>query len=172
MLIKSLSSHPGARLSRFGGRTTRLMAVCLPGRAVVASFASAALGWRLETALRVVVVEQRVRQVVELACLVVGEPSGATVGRVREDRHSVGLAAGGWARRVGVGLLLGGQRRTVADGLFDVSRGRLLCGRLLLGGRGRPLGLRLGCWTRLSGAVAARVLCVSAGGRLDLAGGR
>ena len=57
-------------LSSFGGRTTRLMAVGLSWTAVVASFASAALGWRLETAPRVVVVEQRARKVIELACLV------------------------------------------------------------------------------------------------------
>src|SRR6266498_3201234 len=85
------------------------MAVGLSGTAVVASFASAALGWRLETAFRVVVVEQRVRQAVELACLVLGEPSGPTVARIREDRHTVVLVGGRRARRVsGVGLLLGG----------------------------------------------------------------
>jgi DNA-binding CsgD family transcriptional regulator len=150
-----------------------LVAVGLSGRAVVASLASAALGWRLETAFRVVVVVERVRRVVELACLVVGEPSGATVARIREDRHTVVLAGGWRARRVsGVGLLLGGHRRTVALGLFDVDRGRLLGDRLLLAGRGRPVGLRLSCWTRLSGAVAARVFCVLAGGRRDLAGRR
>jgi hypothetical protein len=85
------------------------MAVGLSGTAVVASFASVALGWRLETAFRVVAVEQRVRQAVGLACLVVGKPSGATVARIREDRHTV-VVVGGWrARRVSaVGLLLGG----------------------------------------------------------------
>ncbi len=71
------------------------MDVGLSGTGVVASFASAALGWRLETAFRVVVVEQRVGRAVELACLVVGEPSGATVARIRADRHTVVLA-GGW----------------------------------------------------------------------------
>jgi hypothetical protein len=44
---------------------------------------------------------------------------------------------------------------------------------LLLFGLGRrPVGLRLGCWTRLSGAVGLLVLCVLAGGRLGLAGRR
>jgi len=70
-------------MSLFGGKATRLVAVVLSGRAVVASFASAALGWRLAAAFRGVVVVERVRQVVELACLVVGEPGGATVGRAR-----------------------------------------------------------------------------------------
>jgi hypothetical protein len=148
------------------------MAVGLSGKAVVASFASAALGWRLVAAFRVVVVVERVRRVVELACLVVGEPSGATVARIGEDRHTVVLAGGWRARGVsGVGLFLGGQRRTVALSLFDVDRGRLLGDRLLLARRGRrPVGLRLGCRTRLSGAVAARVFSVLAGGRLDPAG--
>src|SRR6266536_749535 len=53
------------------------MDVGLSGTGVVASVASAALGWRLET-----------------ACLVVGEPSGATVARIRADRHTVVLARG------------------------------------------------------------------------------
>lgn len=46
----------GGSLSQSGGKATRLVAVGLSGRAVVASFASAALGWRLATAHRVVVV--------------------------------------------------------------------------------------------------------------------
>jgi hypothetical protein len=54
--VPVLSSCRTAWLSQFGGRTTRLVAVGLSGRAVVASFAGAAFGWRLETALRVVVV--------------------------------------------------------------------------------------------------------------------
>ena len=62
---------------------------------VVASFARAAFVWRLATVLCVVVVVERGREVVELACLVVGEPGGVTVGRVREDRHAV-VVAGGW----------------------------------------------------------------------------
>ena len=109
-------------LSRFGGRTTGLVAVGLSLRAIVASFAGAAFFWRLATAFCVVVVVERVGWVVELACLVVGEPGGATVGRVWEDRHAV-VVAGGWrARRgSGVGLLLGGQRRTVPLSLFDRS---------------------------------------------------
>jgi hypothetical protein len=49
------------------------------GRAVVAPFASAALGRRLAAAFRVVVVEQRVGRVVELAWLVVGEPVSRSV---------------------------------------------------------------------------------------------
>jgi hypothetical protein len=137
-------------LSSFGGKATRLVAVGLSGRAVVASFASAALVWRLATAHRVVVVVERVREVVELACLVVGEPGGATVGRIREDRYTVVFVGGGRVRRV--------------SGVGD---------RLLLAGRGRrPLGLRLGCWTRLWGAVAGPVCCVSAGGRRVCAGVR
>src|SRR6266545_6242480 len=44
-------------LSRSGGKTTRLMAVCLSGTAVFASFAGAALGWWLEAVFGVVVVE-------------------------------------------------------------------------------------------------------------------
>jgi hypothetical protein len=82
-------------MSRFGGKATRLMAVGLSGAAVVASFASAALGWRLKAVFRVVVVEQRVGRVVEFAWLVVGESGGATVGRVREDRHGV-VVVDGW----------------------------------------------------------------------------
>jgi hypothetical protein len=133
--------------------------VDLSWRAVVASFAGAALGWRLETAVRVVVVEQRVGRVVELACLVVGEPSGAAVGRVREDRHTVAVADGSWARRLsGVGLFLGGHRRTVALSLFEVDRGRLLGDRLLLAGRGRrPVGLRDGAAITRRQRAAARV---------------
>jgi hypothetical protein len=68
------------------------MAVGLSGRAVVASFAGAALGGWLVAAFGVVVVVERVGRVVELACLVVGEPSGATVGRVGEDGHTVVVA--------------------------------------------------------------------------------
>jgi hypothetical protein len=125
----------GESLSQFGGSATRLVAVALSGRAVVASFASAALGWRLVAAFRVVVLVQRVRRVVELACLVVGEPSGVPVARIREDLHGVVLVGGSRARRVSaVGLLLGGQRRTVALSVFDVDRGRLLGDRLLLAG--------------------------------------
>jgi hypothetical protein len=44
-------------LSRFGGKATRLMPVCLSGTALVAPFARPTLGRRLETALRVVVAE-------------------------------------------------------------------------------------------------------------------
>jgi hypothetical protein len=52
-----------------------------------------------------------------------------TVGRIRDDRCTVVLAAGWRARRVGgFGLILGGQCRPFAFGLFDVDRGRLLCG--------------------------------------------
>jgi hypothetical protein len=40
------------------------MVVGLSGRAVVASIAGAALGWRLETSLGVVVVEERGRRVI------------------------------------------------------------------------------------------------------------
>jgi hypothetical protein len=50
-------SEPDGSLSRFGGKASRLMAVGLSGRGVVALFASVALGWRLETAFGVVVVE-------------------------------------------------------------------------------------------------------------------
>jgi hypothetical protein len=65
------------------------MAVGLLGRAVVASFAGAALGGRLVAAFGVVV----------------GEPSGATVGRVGEDRaHRRGglsmVSAAGQRRRL------------------------------------------------------------------------
>jgi hypothetical protein len=95
----------------------------------VASFAGAALGGRFEAAFGVVVVELRVRQVVEPAWLVVGDPSGVTVGRIREDRYTLVLAAGWRGRRVsGVGLLLGGPRGTFAFGLFEVGRAGLLCG--------------------------------------------
>jgi hypothetical protein len=73
------------RVSPSGGSATRLVAVGLSGRAVVASFAGVALGWRLETALGVVVVVERVRRVVELACLVVGEPGGARAFITEED---------------------------------------------------------------------------------------
>jgi hypothetical protein len=47
-----------------------------------------------------VVVEQRVRQVVELARLVVGEALGSTLGRIREEGHAAGTepGAGGLAR--------------------------------------------------------------------------
>jgi hypothetical protein len=69
-------------LSLCGGRATRLVACGLFLGAVVASFAGVALGWRFEAALGVVVVVWRVRRVVELACLVVGEPSGAAVARI------------------------------------------------------------------------------------------
>jgi hypothetical protein len=114
----------------------------------VASFAGVALGWRFEAALGVVVVVWRVRRVVELACLVVGEASGAPVGRVREGGHALMLAGGWRARRVSaVGLFFGGQCRAFAFGLVDVDRGRLFCGR-----------------PRPSGAIAARIFCVSAGG--------
>jgi hypothetical protein len=125
-----------------------LMAVGLSLGAVVASFASAALGWRFQAALGVVVVEERGGRVVELACFVVGDPGGVTVGRVREDGHTLVLAGGWRARPVsGVGLFLGGQCRAFAFGLVDVDRGRLFCGR-----------------PRPSGAIAARIFCVSAGG--------
>jgi len=53
----SLYSCRSAQSSHFGGKATCLMAVGLAGRGVVALFASAALGWRLEAALGVVVVE-------------------------------------------------------------------------------------------------------------------
>jgi hypothetical protein len=129
------------------------MAVGLSLGAVVASFASAALGWRFQAALGVVVVEERGGRVVELACFVVGDPGGVTVGRVREDGHTLVLAGGWRARPVsGVGLFLGGQCRAFAFGLVDVDRGRLFCGR-----------------ARPSGAIAARIFCVSAGGQLELA---
>jgi hypothetical protein len=81
----------------------------------VASFAGVALGWRFEAALGVVVVVWRVRRVVELACLVVGEASGAPVGRVREGGHALMLAGGWRARRVSAdGLFFGGQCRAFA----------------------------------------------------------
>ena len=48
-------------------------------------FPSPALGWRLSAVEHVVVVEQRVRQVVQLAGLVVGEALGLALGSVRED---------------------------------------------------------------------------------------
>jgi hypothetical protein len=138
-------------LSLCGGRATRLVACGLFLGAVVASFAGVALGWRFEAALGVVVVVERVRRVVELAGLVVGEPSGAPVGRVREDGHALMLAGAWRARQVSaVGLFFGGQCGAFAFGLVDVDRGRLFCGR------SRPLG-----------AVAARIICLSAGGRLE-----
>src|SRR6266516_6263687 len=52
----------------------------LPAAAAGACFARPALGWRLPAVEHVVVVIQRVRQVVELASLVVGEALGPTGG--------------------------------------------------------------------------------------------
>jgi hypothetical protein len=80
------------------------MAVCLSARAVVASLAGAAFGWWRVAVLGLVVVEQRGGRVVEFACLVVGEPGGATVGRVGEDRHAVVVGDGWCARAVALRL--------------------------------------------------------------------
>src|SRR6266536_3203657 len=60
----------------------------LPAAAAGACFARPALGWRLPAVEHVVVVIQRVRQVVELASLVVGEALGPTGAGVREDGHA------------------------------------------------------------------------------------
>jgi hypothetical protein len=118
------------------------------GAGIVALFASAALGWRFEAALGVVVVEERGRRVIELACLVGGEAGGVTVERVRENGHTLVLAGGSRARRLGGGgVFRGGHRRVLALGLFGLDCGRLFCG-----------------WPRASGVIAARVFRVSAGG--------
>jgi len=52
-----LAAQQSRLLPRFGGKATCLMAVGLSGWGVVALFASAALGWRFEAVLGVVVVE-------------------------------------------------------------------------------------------------------------------
>jgi hypothetical protein len=136
------------------------MVVGLSGRAVVASIASAALGWRLETSLGVVVVEERGRRVVELACLVVGEPSGAAVGAIGEDRHAVGFAGGGRARRVAEDRA---QRR---GGLSMVSAAGQAAPAVCCGSAGGRLGAAGGCRGWLPGGVFVLALELAAeGGR-------
>jgi hypothetical protein len=70
------------------------------GAGVVTLFASGAFGWRFEAALGVVVVEERGRRVVELACLAHGlrrisrRSSHAVVGRgERRDRRNKAIPA-------------------------------------------------------------------------------
>ncbi len=112
----------------------------------------------------VVVVEQRVGRVVELACLVVGEPGGATVGRIGEDRHTV-VVGDRWCARA------------VALGLCGITRGCLPGERLLPAGRIRWAGGRVGAprWGRgwLAGGVLALALefALEAGRGLPVAKG-
>ena len=71
----------------------------LPAAAARASFPSPALGWRLAAVDNVVVVEHRVRQVVELASLVVGEALVLTLEGVREEGDAAHAEPGGGGRR-------------------------------------------------------------------------
>src|SRR6266545_4325478 len=86
------SSQHGAPLGMFW--RVGLGPGALAAGAAGASFASAPLGWRLAAAAQVVVVEQRVRQLVELARLVVGETLGLTRAGVGEEGHAAGTEPG------------------------------------------------------------------------------
>jgi hypothetical protein len=59
-----------------------------------ASLSNPPLGRRLAAADHVVVVEERVRQIAELAHLVVGQSLGSTLGRSGEERHAATGGAG------------------------------------------------------------------------------
>ena len=105
-------------------------------------FASAALGWRFEATLGVVVVVERGRRVVELACLVVGEAGGVTVGRVREDGHTLVVAGErGGSAPLGCSSAAGADRSPSAVALAFA----------LEDGRGFPVAKRAGGDAELGG---------------------